>query len=61
MREDRIFVGIDLHTVFLQVAVVGADGTLLFDGGVENNRGTIHEMFSVFSTDMRCVVKSSSV
>ena len=61
MQKGRVFVGIDLHKVLPQVAVVDEDGALLFNGRVENNRGSIHEVFSMFPAGTRCVIESSSV
>ena len=61
LQRGSVFVGIDLHKVFLQVAVVDANGILLFNGRVANNRGSIHETFSRFPAGTRCVIESSSV
>ncbi len=53
MQKSRVFVGIDLHKMFLQMAIVDSDGVLLINKRVENNRSTIHEMFSEFPAGTR--------
>ena len=57
----RVFVGIDLHKVFLQVAAVDGAGALLLNRRVENSPEAIRAAFSVFPEDTKYVVESSSV
>ena len=46
LQRGGVFVGIDMHKVFLQAVAVDADGALLllFNGRVANNRGSIHQV-----------------
>ena len=60
-KQEKIFVGIDLHKVFLQVAVVNDDGELLRNQRVENDTGSIKTEFSKYPKDAKYVLESSSV
>ena len=60
-KHEKIFVGIDLHKTFLQVAVVNNNGKLLRNKRVENNPESIKTEFSGYPKDAKYVIESSSV
>ena len=63
-RSSRgvIFVGIDVHKKFLQVAAVDGDGTQLLNERTEADHASVRRFFSQFPRNRaRCVMESSSV
>ena len=57
-----IYVGIDVHKEFLQVAAVDEDGTLLLNERTGTDHAGVRKFFSQFPRDRtRCVMESSSV
>ena len=57
-----IYVGIDVHKKFLQVAAVDGDGTQLLNERVDTDHSSVRRFFSQFPRDRtRCVMESSSV
>lgn len=57
-----IYVGIDVHKKFLQVAAVESDGTLLLNERTDADHPSVRKFFSQFPRDRtRCVMESSSV
>ena len=60
-KQEKIFVGIDLHKAFLQVAVVNNNGELLRNHRVENDVKSIKSEFSGYPKDAKFVIESSSV
>ncbi len=57
-----IYVGIDVHKMFLQIAGVNESGDLLFNRRVELDHASVMTFFKEFSRDdTRCVMESSSV
>ena len=60
-KSEELFVGIDLHKVFLQVAVVDSEGNLLLSKRVENTFDDIQKEFSQYPKGAKYVIESSSV
>ena len=60
-KHETIFVGIDLHKAFLQVAVINNNGELLHNKRVESNTKSIKTEFSSYPKDAKYVLESSSV
>ena len=60
-KQDMVYVGIDLHKTFLQVAAVDERGTLLMNRRVENRPDEIRLLFSAFPRRAKYVIESSSV
>ena len=57
-----IYVGIDAHKKFLQVAAVDEDGKRLLNERVATDHDSIKRFFAQFSRDKtKCVLESSSV
>ena len=60
-KQEKIFVGIDLHKIFLQVAVVNDNGELLRTRRVDNDKNSIKDEFSEYPKDAKYFIESSSV
>ncbi len=61
-RIKMIYVGIDAHKKFLQIAAVDEKGKLLLNERVINEHRYVKEFFAQFPRDKtKCVVESSSV
>lgn len=60
-KAGQLHAGIDLHKMFLQVAVMDENGTVLFEDRVDNDRATIKRFFAKFPRNTRYVMESSSL
>lgn len=60
-QSGPVFVGVDLHKEFLQVAVVDSEGELLLNKRVENTKEDIRKEFSMYPKNAKYVIESSSV
>ena len=60
-NKPEYFVGIDLHKVFMQVAVMDSTGNILRNDRVECNYKTVKKEFSKIPADAKYVLESSSV
>ena len=57
-----IYVGIDVHKEFLQVAAIDENGKRLLDEHVRNDHASVKKFFAPFPVDKtHCVMESSSV
>ena len=61
VQYGPVFVGVDLHKEFLQVAVVDSRGELLLNKRVENTMEEIRKEFSMYPKNAKYVIESSSV
>ena len=59
--SPELFVGIDLHKEFMQVALMDPGGRILQNKRVECNRAAVARAFSKLPADSRFVMESSSV
>lgn len=59
--SGEIYVGMDLHKDFMQVAVMDNTGKVLCNTRVENNENDIKEFLKIIPKDARMVMESSSV
>ena len=59
--KKGMFVGIDLHKKFLQVAVMDDKGKILHNDKVENNQQAIKQYFKKIPKRANIVMESSSV
>ena len=60
-KSEEVFVGIDLHKAFLQVAVLDSEGELLLNKRAENTFDDIQKEFSQYPEGAKYVIESSSV
>lgn len=60
-NKPGYFVGIDLHKMFMQVAVMDSAGTVLRNDRVECSRKAVRKEFAKIPAGARYVVESSSV
>ncbi len=60
-NKPGYFVGIDLHKVFMQVAVMDSAGRVLRNDRIECSRKTVKKEFSKIPANARYVLESSSV
>ena len=57
-----IYIGIDVHKVFLQIAAMDEEGRLILNERVPTDHSSVRKFFARFTTDkIRCVMESSSV
>ena len=57
-----IYIGIDVHKVFLQIAAMDEEGRLILNERVPTDHSSVKKFFARFTTDkIRCVMESSSV
>ena len=60
-KEADVYVGIDLHKAFLQVAAIDKSGKILLEEKVANDRNKIRRFLARFPKRTRYVLEASSV